>query len=48
MKIETVKRSMYFPLRQMEFLRKEAEYFGISVSRLIIRIIDEYRVSREK
>jgi Ribbon-helix-helix protein, copG family. len=41
-----VKRSMYFPAPQMEFLREEAERLGITVSALIIRIIDAYRENR--
>ncbi len=34
------------PSPQMEFLREEAERLGITVSALIIRIIDAYRERR--
>lgn len=43
---KTVHRSMYFPLPQYQFLQAEAERFGITVTALIIRIIDAYRNNR--
>ena len=39
---KTIHRSMYFPKPQMEKLVKESEEKGITISALIVRIIDAH------